>query len=1050
MIPHNELMKNDESVKKVLRQAFIGPEAYGMLVIRDVPGLADAHSATSLAAIKSLRSETVPPASYRTRSGWPGLRHPLERDDPLQGGFLHNMLEDVGPSPRVDPIFGKNVWPTDDPAFKAKFVALDSIIFRTVMNALGPLDEVVQDISFSKGFPDPPSLKEMINSSSFIFANFKDYFHDYSRADTIFDEEKRHGLKSGTDSINTSSGGSEAINESSSMCFASTPSWGIDATSDLSSMHIASTSSRSGRSSVEGSDINAELSSMRTASTSSRSSSFGSCSADGASNADTELSSMRTASTSSRSAADDSWSAGKVGNVDAGLPHSSASELSSMRTASTSSRGSAAADLGTGSAQSAAGQDVQNDDFWLPWHIDPNTLSAFTSDIYYDSNGNILENITAQENQPLGLVAVNSLGEFLPVRAFMDNSCMVLLMAAGGQVLTGGLLRAGFHGVMRKGVASGLGRSIYFNAFYGAGTRALVPPSWDAALSSNMSISNATIMKIADPIVKSVTNRTNNRVLYDFRRQFQRLPVGFETTRKQSQFEALSHAVPLPILKQPFDQPIVIDIFTDLSCPIAHLAIKRLKKALVSSGTESKVLLRLHMLLLNPDMADKGEDIGSYMLRKRNLSLDEYSSPETPLNRAAKELGYNYKADRRVIKPLMAHSAVQVVGLDLAVYVYDALAKRYNEHGEDINNVGVISEVFAEVGVDVSDKTYLAQRLDLGKEQLVEMQSKWDSLLATVPHFLLRSHATGSGFELDGALKLEAFESALKSIASVPSTLGVNSAVHSDLGINLPRGMLVPAFGGRPTIVPQVDRLASITILSVNLEATGWKGPPTWPYDAGDFARQDENDDSVRYDQPNFVKHIDDAALQSLTGAYLALFSSSPSWLESTASSRLALLDTSSSWVSHYPPHLPDGARVVVQGMNEQELAANQHATERLVLDLNKDPNLPYESHSFDFVTNVASFAYLTRPRQVISEWHRVLKPGGIAIISFSNRYFERKATAIWQRLMDEEVLLADFVKTCFYFAPHGGWDHISSIDISPHHSAGDPMWVVMAIKGTA
>ena len=43
-------------------------------------------------------------------------------------------------------------------------------------------------------------------------------------------------------------------------------------------------------------------------------------------------------------------------------------------------------------------------------------------------------------------------------------------------------------------------------------------------------------------------------------------------------------------------------------------------------------------------------------------------------------------------------------------------------------------------------------------------------------------------------------------------------------------------------------------------------------------------------------------------------------------------------------------------------------------------------------VCNVVSVDYLTRPREIFRETHRVLRPGGRAIMSFSNRCFQTKA----------------------------------------------------------
>ena len=75
-------------------------------------------------------------------------------------------------------------------------------------------------------------------------------------------------------------------------------------------------------------------------------------------------------------------------------------------------------------------------------------------------------------------------------------------------------------------------------------------------------------------------------------------------------------------------------------------------------------------------------------------------------------------------------------------------------------------------------------------------------------------------------------------------------------------------------------------------------------------------------------------------------------------------------------------------GMNARELEANKRATEFIQADLNTTPKLPFEDACFDAVLNVVSVDYLNKPKDVFAEMHRVLRPGGCAIMSFSNRCF--------------------------------------------------------------
>lgn len=100
----------------------------------------------------------------------------------------------------------------------------------------------------------------------------------------------------------------------------------------------------------------------------------------------------------------------------------------------------------------------------------------------------------------------------------------------------------------------------------------------------------------------------------------------------------------------------------------------------------------------------------------------------------------------------------------------------------------------------------------------------------------------------------------------------------------------------------------------------------------------------------------------------------------------------------HRVSHLPNDrrySRVVGHGMNAAELARNPRLDEWFVRDLNKDPSgWAAADGSFDAVLCTAGLQYLQQPEAVLSEVRRVLKPGGIVIIAFSNRMFYDK---VWR-----------------------------------------------------
>lgn len=149
-------------------------------------------------------------------------------------------------------------------------------------------------------------------------------------------------------------------------------------------------------------------------------------------------------------------------------------------------------------------------------------------------------------------------------------------------------------------------------------------------------------------------------------------------------------------------------------------------------------------------------------------------------------------------------------------------------------------------------------------------------------------------------------------------------------------------------------------------------------------AKLDNTDDRDFYSMPRFVTHVDQGFIDQLRQLY------SDRLLPNTR-----ILDLMSSWVSHLPEM--EFAHVEGHGMNQEELARNARLNHYFVQNLNDNPQLPLLDQDFDAVLNCVSVQYLQYPDAIFSEIHRILKPGGIAIISFSNRMFFQKAIAAWR-----------------------------------------------------
>jgi SAM-dependent methyltransferase len=91
------------------------------------------------------------------------------------------------------------------------------------------------------------------------------------------------------------------------------------------------------------------------------------------------------------------------------------------------------------------------------------------------------------------------------------------------------------------------------------------------------------------------------------------------------------------------------------------------------------------------------------------------------------------------------------------------------------------------------------------------------------------------------------------------------------------------------------------------------------------------------------------------------------------------------------------------------------------------------------------SIQYLTKPIEVFQEVNRVLKPGGLFAVIFSNRMFPTKAVAVWRAMGDDQHI--KLVSSYFHYA--GNFVEIEAQDRTPSaDDYTDPVYVVMARKG--
>jgi SAM-dependent methyltransferase len=199
----------------------------------------------------------------------------------------------------------------------------------------------------------------------------------------------------------------------------------------------------------------------------------------------------------------------------------------------------------------------------------------------------------------------------------------------------------------------------------------------------------------------------------------------------------------------------------------------------------------------------------------------------------------------------------------------------------------------------------------------------------------------------------------------------------------------------QPLVSVPAETAPLVALLTGNgpgMQASADVAAPAW-FAAYPFEREDAEQDGVFYRTPRLLPHIDATASAEVANIYARFIKPGTK-----------VLDLMSSWTSHLAD--ADGPVAVTGlGLNEQELAKNPRLDARVIHDLNESPVLPFDDQAFDLVICTASVEYLTRPIEVFRDVARVLRPGGVFINTFSNRWFPPKAINLWAHLHPFERL---------------------------------------------
>ena len=211
-------------------------------------------------------------------------------------------------------------------------------------------------------------------------------------------------------------------------------------------------------------------------------------------------------------------------------------------------------------------------------------------------------------------------------------------------------------------------------------------------------------------------------------------------------------------------QPVRIDVVSDVVCPWCFIGKRRLEKALALKP-EIPVEVHWHPYFLNDWIPREGIARSEYLTTKFG-SPERYAGIAQRVSAAAAEEGLDYAMDKISRQPntIDAHRLIRwAEGIGKAAEMKQKLMELYFTDGADLSNRAVLVQAAADVGLDADDiSEALASDQDI-EEVAREAIAAKDAGIEGVPCFIFGGELAVSGAQAPEYLA-EAIERAAEAV----------------------------------------------------------------------------------------------------------------------------------------------------------------------------------------------------------------------------------------------------------------------------------------------
>ncbi|OLF39137.1 DsbA family protein [Psychrobacter sp. Cmf 22.2] len=211
------------------------------------------------------------------------------------------------------------------------------------------------------------------------------------------------------------------------------------------------------------------------------------------------------------------------------------------------------------------------------------------------------------------------------------------------------------------------------------------------------------------------------------------------------------------------EQPLRIDIVSDVVCPWCVVGYRQLAKALEQTNTDYEI--HWHPFELNPNMPSAGQNLREHIMEKYGSSKAESDASRARMTEAGSEVGFtfNFDDDTRMHNTFDLHQLLHWADQQDRMHdLKQALFTAHFTNGRNISDKEVLADIAAEIGLDRSEALAVLQDQRFAKE-VRETEKHWQQQgIQSVPAIIFNERHLVSG-----AQGVENYTQILKQLADM-------------------------------------------------------------------------------------------------------------------------------------------------------------------------------------------------------------------------------------------------------------------------------------------